>query len=56
MSYVPDSLNGLVKARVVGHRGDIEAFLKYFHISWHCLSYDEIDEPVLKSMLCKEEC
>jgi len=51
MSYVPDSLNGLTKAKVVGHRGDIEKFIKYMHISWHCLSYDEIKEADLKKML-----
>lgn len=49
MSYVPDSLNGLTKARVVGHRGDVENFIKYMHISWHCLSLEEIKESELTS-------
>src|SRR4051812_36375294 len=50
MSYVPDSLNGLTKARVVGHRGDVENFIKYMHISWHCLNIEEIKEAELTSM------
>jgi len=53
MSYVPDSLNGLTKARVVGHRGDVENFIKYMHISWHCLSLEEIKESELTKMLLK---
>jgi len=51
MSYVPEALNGLQKARVVGHRGAVESFIKYYQISWHCLSIEEITEPDLSKKL-----
>jgi len=53
MTYVPDSMNGLVKARVLGHRSDVESFFKYMHITWHVLSFDEISEKELNRMLLK---
>jgi len=51
MSYVPEAINGLQKARVVGHRGAVESFIKYYQISWHCLSIDEIKESELSKKL-----
>jgi len=53
MSFVPEALNGLQKARVVGHRGAVESFIKYYQINWHCLSKDEITEAELNKKLRK---
>uniref|UniRef100_A0A6B2LK14 ADF-H domain-containing protein n=1 Tax=Arcella intermedia TaxID=1963864 RepID=A0A6B2LK14_9EUKA len=53
MSYVPEALNGLQKARVVGHRGAVESFIKYYQINWHSQSIDEITEAELNKKLRK---
>jgi hypothetical protein len=53
MSFVPEAFNGLQKARVLGHRAAIETFIKYYQISWHCLTIDEIKEDELKNKLRK---
>jgi hypothetical protein len=51
MSYTPEAFNGLQKARVMGHRGAVETFIKYYQISWHCLSIEEITEAELNKKL-----
>jgi len=51
MSYVPEAFNGLQKARVLGHRNAVESFIKYYQISWHCLSIEEITEAELNKKL-----
>jgi len=51
MSYVPEAFNGLQKARVLGHRNAVEYFIKYYHITWHCLSIEEITEAELNKKL-----
>jgi hypothetical protein len=53
MSFVPEAFNGLQKARVLGHRAAIETFIKYYQISWHCLSIEEIKEDELNNKLRK---
>jgi hypothetical protein len=53
MSFVPEAFNGLQKARVLGHRAAVETFIKYYQISWHCLSIDEIKEDELNNKLRK---
>jgi hypothetical protein len=53
MSYVPEAFNGLQKARVLGHRNAVEGFIKYYQISWHCLSIEEITEAELNKKLRK---
>jgi len=42
MTYVPDSLPGLKKSRVVGHRPAVEKFLKYITFQWHILDKAEM--------------
>jgi len=51
MSYVPEAFNGLQKARVLGHRNAVEGFIKFYQISWHCLSIEEITEAELNKKL-----
>jgi len=51
MTYVPESLNGLQKSRVLGHRGSVESFFKYFHIAWHILDMSELEEETLLKKL-----
>jgi len=53
MSFVPEAFNGLQKARVLGHRTAVESFIKYYQISWHCLSIEEITEQELNKKLRK---
>jgi len=53
MSFVPEAFNGLQKARVLGHRNSVESFIKYYQISWHCLSIEEITEQELNNKLRK---
>jgi hypothetical protein len=51
ITYTPESLNGLQKSRVLGHRGGVEEFFKYFQISWHIQDLNEIDEESLVKKL-----
>eukprot|EP01130_Rhizamoeba_saxonica_P004403 TRINITY_DN1802_c0_g1_i1.p1 TRINITY_DN1802_c0_g1~~TRINITY_DN1802_c0_g1_i1.p1 ORF type:complete len:478 (+),score=97.33 TRINITY_DN1802_c0_g1_i1:57-1490(+) len=47
LTYVPDFLGGMAKSRVLGHRTDVENFLKYFTITWHIHDLDDFDEQTL---------
>jgi len=51
MTYVPDSLGGLKKSRVVGHRPAVEKLLKYIHLQWHVLDKSEMTTKVLNEKL-----
>jgi len=52
MSHVPEYLGALDKARVVGHKGDTEKFVKYFQITWHMNSLDDFSaEELTKKLL-----
>jgi len=51
MTYVPDSLGGLKKSRVVGHRPAVEKMLKYIHLQWHILDKNEMKQDVLDQKL-----
>jgi len=51
MTYVPDSLGGLKKSRVVGHRPAVEKLLKYIHLQWHVLDKHEMSAKVLNEKL-----
>jgi len=53
MSYVPENLGPLEKSRVVGHKGDTEKFFKYFHVTWHMNSLDDLSEEELTKKLLK---
>eukprot|EP00128_Syssomonas_multiformis_P014904 Colp12_sorted_trinity150504_noHs@12917 len=50
-SYVPDNLNGLKKAKVLGHKPAVESFLKYFHIQMHILTLKDLTVTNLESKL-----
>lgn len=47
MTYVPDSLGGIKKSRVVGHRPPVEKMLKYIHLQWHILDKGEMRRYVV---------
>jgi chemotaxis protein histidine kinase CheA len=51
MTYVPDSLPGLKKSRVVGHRPAVEKMLKYIHLQWHILDKNEMKQEILEQKL-----
>jgi len=51
MTYVPDTLSGLKKSRVVGHRPAVEKMLKYIHLQWHILDKNEMRSEVLDQKL-----
>jgi len=51
LTYVPDSLSGLKKARVVQHRPAVTKFIKYFQIEWHLLRREELVLETLEKKL-----
>jgi len=51
ITYVPDSLSGLKKSRVVGHRPAVEKMLKYIHLQWHILDKNELKQDALEQKL-----
>jgi len=51
LSYTPETLNGLKKAKVAGHKPDVAAFLKYFHVEINALSRDDITVRNLENKL-----
>jgi len=51
LTYVPDSLSGMRKAKVVQHRPAVTKFVKYFQIEWHILRMDEFLPETLEKKL-----
>jgi len=51
LTYVPDTLSGLRKAKVVQHRPAVTKFVKYFQIEWHVLRKDELVVETLEKKL-----
>jgi len=51
MSFVPEFLGSMDKARVVGHKGDTEKFFKYYQITWHFNTLDDLVEGELTKKL-----
>jgi len=51
LNYVPEALNGLKKAKVAGHKPEVAAFLKYFHVEINALSRDDINIKNLETKL-----
>jgi len=51
LTYVPDTLPGLRKSKVVQHRPAVTKFVKYFQIEWHLLRKDEFIVEALEKKL-----
>jgi len=51
ISYSPEKMNGLKKARIAGHKPDVSAFLKYFHVEINALTKDDISQANVESKL-----
>jgi len=51
MTYVPETMGGIKKSRVLGHRPAVEKFLKYIHLQWHILDRNEIKQETLDTKL-----
>eukprot|EP01128_Nolandella_sp_AFSM9_P007351 TRINITY_DN39_c1_g1_i1.p1 TRINITY_DN39_c1_g1~~TRINITY_DN39_c1_g1_i1.p1 ORF type:complete len:520 (+),score=243.04 TRINITY_DN39_c1_g1_i1:73-1632(+) len=53
LTYVPDTLGGMAKSRIVGHRPAIYKFIKYAQIQWDALDLADFTEEALKQKLLK---
>jgi len=51
VSYVPEKINGLKKAKIASHKPEVASFLKYFHVELNALSKDEITTAKLEAKL-----
>jgi len=51
VSYVPDKLNGLKKAKIAGHKPDVTAFIKYFHVEINALSRESLSAKNIEAKL-----
>jgi hypothetical protein len=51
MTYVPESLNGIQKSRVLGHRPSVEEFIKYMQMTLHIQDTSDFDEESLRNKL-----
>jgi len=51
LTYVPDTLTGMKKSKVVQHRPAVTKLIKYFQIEWHLLRRDELAKDALDKKL-----
>jgi len=51
MTYVPESLNGIQKSRVLGHRPAVEEFIKYMQMTLHIQDTSDFEEESVRNKL-----
>ncbi|EGC30383.1 hypothetical protein DICPUDRAFT_41497, partial [Dictyostelium purpureum] len=51
ITYVPDSLSGIAKAKANMHKPHVDRFFKYNHAQFQVMSIDEISEEIVHAKL-----
>jgi hypothetical protein len=51
VTYVPDTLSGLAKAKANMHKPSVDRFLKYFHIQVNATTASDLQEAVIQAKL-----
>lgn len=51
LSWLPESVGGMKKSRVMGHKAAVDAFFKYFHITISAFQQSDLSQSVIEGRL-----
>ena len=51
LSWLPESVGGMKKSRVMGHKAAVDAFFKYFHITISAFQPSDLSQSVVEGRL-----